>query len=115
MTLLLLTSTLSAKATHVALEMLFFKLKHLSGMSHLLLCLVMTLMDITNDKAVPLTKQLINDYERFTKHQPFAVMPVPTRKKFLPYGTSPPQGEGENGRYSVETFVEKPNPEDAPN
>ena len=30
------------------------------------------------------------------------------------YGVIAPQGKGENGRYSVETFVEKPNPEDAP-
>ena len=33
---------LSAKATHVALEMLFFKPKHLSEMSHSLSCLVTT-------------------------------------------------------------------------
>ena len=34
------------------------------------------LMDITNDKAVPLTKQLINDYEE-THASTIAVMPVP--------------------------------------
>ncbi len=30
------------------------------------------------------------------------------------YGVIDPQGEGVNGLYSVETFVEKPKPEDAP-
>ena len=30
------------------------------------------------------------------------------------YGVIAPQGEGINGLYSVETFVEKPAPEDAP-
>lgn len=70
------------------------------------------LMDITNDKAVPLTKQLINDYEE-THASTIAVMPVP-HEEVSSYGVIAPQGKGENGRYSVETFVEKPNPEDAP-
>ena len=34
------------------------------------------LMDITNEKAVPLTKQLMDDYER-THASTIAVMPVP--------------------------------------
>ena len=54
------------------------------------------LMDITNDKAMPLTKQLMNDYE--ATHA----------------STIAPQGEGLNGLYSVEKFVEKPSPEEAP-
>lgn len=62
------------------------------------------LMDITNDKAVPLTKQLINDYEE-THASTIAVMPVP-HEEVSSYGVIAPQGEGENGRYSVETFVE---------
>ena len=70
------------------------------------------LMDITNDKAVPLTKQLINDYEE-THASTIAVMPV-SSEEVSAYGVIAPQGKGENGRYSVETFVEKPNPEDAP-
>ena len=45
------------------------------------------LMDITNDKAVPLTKQLINDYEE-THASTIAVMPVHT-KKFLLMVSSP--------------------------
>lgn len=70
------------------------------------------LMDITNNKAVPLTKQLINDYEE-THASTIAVMPVP-HEEVSAYGVITPQDKGENGRYSVETLVEKPNPEDAP-
>jgi len=70
------------------------------------------LMDITNDKAVPLTKQLMNDYEE-THASTIAVMKVP-HDDVSSYGVIDPQGEGVNGLYSVETFVEKPKPEDAP-
>ena len=70
------------------------------------------LMDITDDNAVPLTKQLIDDYEE-THASTIAVMPVP-HEDVSAYGVIAPHGEGHNGRYSVETFVEKPNPEDAP-
>lgn len=70
------------------------------------------LMDINNDKAVPLTKQLINDYEN-THASIIAVMPVP-HEEVSSYGVIAPQGEGKDGLYSVETFVEKPAPEDAP-
>ena len=70
------------------------------------------LMDITNDKAVPLTKQLMNDYEE-THASTIAVMKMP-HDEVSSYGVINPQGEGVNGLYSVETFVEKPKPEDAP-
>ena len=70
------------------------------------------LMDINNDKAVPLTKQLINDYEN-THASTIAVMHVP-HEDVSSYGVIAPQGEGKDGLYSVETFVEKPAPEDAP-
>ena len=70
------------------------------------------LMDITDENAVPLTKQLMNDYEK-THASTIAVMPVP-HEDVSSYGVIAPQGEGINGRYSVETFVEKPAPEDAP-
>ena len=69
------------------------------------------LMDITNDKAVPLTKQLMNDYEE-THASTIAVMKVP-HDEVSSYGVINPQGEGVNGLYSVKTFVEKPKPEDA--
>ena len=70
------------------------------------------LMDITNDDALPLTKQLMNDYDE-THASTIAVMEVP-REEVSSYGVIAPQGEGINGLYSVETFVEKPNPEEAP-
>ena len=63
------------------------------------------LMDITNDKAVPLTKA--------THASTIAVMQVP-HDEVSSYGVIAPQGEGVKGLYSVETFVEKPKPEDAP-
>ncbi|WP_369350650.1 UTP--glucose-1-phosphate uridylyltransferase GalU [Streptococcus hillyeri] len=70
------------------------------------------LMDITNDKALPLTKQLINDFNA-THASTIAVMPVP-HEDVSSYGVIAPQGEGVNGLYSVDTFVEKPTPEEAP-
>nr|MBU6863739.1 UTP--glucose-1-phosphate uridylyltransferase [Streptococcus oralis] len=42
-----------------------------------------------------------------------AVMPDPP-DEVSAYGVIDPQGEGKDGLYSVETFVEKPAPEDAP-
>lgn len=69
-------------------------------------------MDITDTKAVPLTKQLMNDYEQIHAST-IAVMRVP-HEEVSAYGVIAPQGEGINGLYSVDTFVEKPKPEDAP-
>lgn len=40
-------------------------------------------------------------------------MPVP-HEEVSAYGVIAPHGEVENGLHSVETFVEKPAPEDAP-
>lgn len=70
------------------------------------------LMDITDEKALPLTKRLMNDYEQ-TFASTIAVMPVPHDEVFA-YGVTAPQGEGVDGLYSVETFVENPAPEEAP-
>lgn len=70
------------------------------------------LMDITDPTVTPLTKQLIDDYEQ-THASTIAVMPVP-HEEVSSYGVIAPQGEGVNGLYSVDTFVEKPKPEDAP-
>ena len=50
------------------------------------------LMDITDDNAVPLTKQLMNDYEE-THASTIAVMPVP-HDEVSAYGVIAPQGEG---------------------
>ncbi len=54
----------------------------------------------------------------FVGNEPFVVMlgdvmPVP-HEDVSAYGVIAPQGEGNNGLYSVETFVEKPAPEEAP-
>ena len=69
-------------------------------------------MDITDDTATTLTKQLMNDYDE-THASTIAVMKVP-HEEVSAYGVIAPQGEGIKGLYSVETFVEKPAPEDAP-
>lgn len=69
------------------------------------------LMNI-NGEGEPLTKQLIRDFEK-SHASTIAVMPVPT-DEVSAYGVIAPHGEGKNGLYSVETFVEKPAPEEAP-
>ncbi|WP_159591303.1 UTP--glucose-1-phosphate uridylyltransferase GalU [Streptococcus halichoeri] len=70
------------------------------------------LMDITDSSAIPLTKQLMDDYET-THASTIAVMQVP-HQDVSSYGVIAPQGETVNGLYSVDTFVEKPTPEEAP-
>ncbi|WP_303975010.1 UTP--glucose-1-phosphate uridylyltransferase GalU [Streptococcus merionis] len=69
------------------------------------------LMNI-NGEGDLLTKQLIEDFDR-THASTIAVMQVP-HEEVSSYGVIAPIGEGDHGLYSVETFVEKPNPEDAP-
>ncbi|AYB03753.1 UTP--glucose-1-phosphate uridylyltransferase GalU [Streptococcus iniae] len=68
------------------------------------------LMDITDNKAIPLTKQLMDDYEK-THASTIAVMKVP-HEEVSSYGVIAPQGKAVNGLYSVDNFVEKPKPED---
>lgn len=70
------------------------------------------LMDITSQDAAPLTRQLMDDYDK-THASTIAVMEVP-HEEVSAYGVIAPQGKGKEGFYSVETFVEKPKPEDAP-
>lgn len=70
------------------------------------------LMDITDENAVPLTRQLMDDYEA-THASTIAVMQVP-HEEVGAYGVIDPQGEGVNGLYSVDTFVEKPSTDEAP-
>ncbi|GMA46480.1 UTP--glucose-1-phosphate uridylyltransferase [Tetragenococcus muriaticus PMC-11-5] len=67
--------------------------------------------DITSNQ-VPLTKQLINDYEK-TKASTLGVMPVP-HEDTSKYGIIEPNGKIEEGLYDVNSFVEKPKPEQAP-
>ncbi|MCI1903084.1 MAG: UTP--glucose-1-phosphate uridylyltransferase GalU [Enterococcaceae bacterium] len=67
--------------------------------------------DIMVDE-VPLTKQLINDYDR-TRASILSVIEV-ENKETRKYGIIDPLGESEPGLYHVKSFVEKPTPEDAP-
>lgn len=60
---------------------------------------------------VPLTKQLINDYEK-TGSSVVAVMEVP-ESETNKYGVIDPKSS-DNGLYEVQGFVEKPEPKDAP-
>lgn len=61
---------------------------------------------------IPLTKQLMNDYDN-TKASTLAVMPIP-HEDTSKYGVIDPTSEVSKGLYDVKAFVEKPKPEDAP-
>lgn len=67
--------------------------------------------DIMVDE-VPLTKQLMNNYDE-RKASTLAVIPVP-HEETSKYGVIEPVEEVEEGIYTVNSFVEKPAPEDAP-
>lgn len=67
--------------------------------------------DLMSDK-VPLTKQLINEYEK-THSSILAVKKVP-HEEVSAYGVIDPQSEVEPGLFNVNRFVEKPAAEDAP-
>lgn len=67
--------------------------------------------DLMRDK-VPLTKQLIDRYDK-THASTLAVMRVP-HAKTKDYGVIEPISELDHGLYDVKSFVEKPAPKDAP-
>lgn len=67
--------------------------------------------DLMTDK-VPLTKQLVNDYEK-THASTIAVMKVP-HEETSKYGIINPDKMVSKGLYGVKNFVEKPTPEKAP-
>ena len=67
--------------------------------------------DLMKDK-VPLTKQLIDRYDK-THASTLAVMRVP-HAKTKDYGVIEPISELDHGLYDVKSFVEKPAPKDAP-
>lgn len=67
--------------------------------------------DIMVDE-IPLTKQLMNDYDN-TKASTLAVMPIP-HEDTSKYGVIDPTSEVSKGLYDVKAFVEKPKPEEAP-
>ncbi|MGB9343191.1 UTP--glucose-1-phosphate uridylyltransferase GalU [Trichococcus sp.] len=73
---------------------------------------VVMLGDDLMEDEVPLTKQLMDAYER-THASNIAVMEVP-HEETSKYGIIDPDQELEPGLFNVRRFVEKPNPEDAP-
>ena len=95
----------------------FIRQKHPLGLGHAVLqvgnepFIVMLGDDIMTD-TVPLTKQLISDYEQ-TQASTLAVMRVP-HEETSKYGIISPNGEVSKGLYDVQSFVEKPKPENAP-
>ena len=99
----------------------FIRQSHPKGLGHAVLqakafvgnepFVVMLGDDIMEDK-VPLSKQLMNDYES-THASTIAVMEVP-HDETSKYGIINPEAEVSEGLYSVNSFVEKPKPEEAP-
>jgi UTP--glucose-1-phosphate uridylyltransferase len=99
----------------------FIRQSHPKGLGHAVLqakafvgnepFVVMLGDDIMEDK-IPLSKQLITDYEN-THASTIAVMKVP-HEETSKYGIINPERETEKGLYNVESFVEKPKPEEAP-
>lgn len=99
----------------------FIRQSHPKGLGHAVLqakafvgnepFVVMLGDDIMEDK-VPLTKQLIDDYDN-THASTIAVMRVP-HEDTSKYGIINPETEVKKGLYNVKNFVEKPKPEEAP-
>ncbi|WP_034551185.1 UTP--glucose-1-phosphate uridylyltransferase GalU [Carnobacterium funditum] len=73
---------------------------------------VVMLGDDLMEDEVPLTKQLINGYDK-THASNIAVMKVPHEDTYK-YGIIDPEGQVDETTYNVRSFVEKPKPEDAP-
>ena len=99
----------------------FIRQSHPKGLGHAVLQakafigdepFVVMLGDDLMESEIPLTKQLINDYEK-THASTIAVMAVP-HQEVDKYGVIAPEGEVEKGLYNVANFVEKPAIEDAP-
>ncbi|MBO1307530.1 UTP--glucose-1-phosphate uridylyltransferase GalU [Enterococcus sp. 669A] len=99
----------------------FIRQSHPKGLGHAVLqakafvgnepFVVMLGDDLMEDK-IPLTKQLVNDYEK-THASTIAVMRVP-HEDTSKYGIINPGEEVEKGLFNVKNFVEKPNPKEAP-
>lgn len=73
---------------------------------------VVMLGDDLMEDEVPLTKQLINGYDK-THASNIAVMKVP-HEETSKYGIIDVEGQVDETTYNVRRFVEKPKPEDAP-
>ncbi len=99
----------------------FIRQSHPKGLGHAVLQakafvgnepFVVMLGDDLMDDTIPLTKQLINDYERTTAST-IAVMKVP-HEDTSKYCIINPGNKIGKGLYNVKSFVEKPKPEEAP-
>lgn len=99
----------------------FIRQSHPRGLGHAVLQakafvgnepFVVMLGDDLMEDEIPLTKQLINDYEK-THASTIAVMKVPHEETYK-YGIIDPEAEVADGLYNVRSFVEKPKPENAP-
>ncbi|MCF6515690.1 UTP--glucose-1-phosphate uridylyltransferase GalU [Lactobacillus sp. S2-2] len=73
---------------------------------------VVMLGDDLMKSKVPLTKQLMDSYEK-TGNSTLSVMRVP-HDDTSKYGVIDPESKIDEGLYNVNSFVEKPNPDDAP-
>lgn len=99
----------------------FIRQSHPKGLGHAVLQarafvgnepFVVMLGDDLMEDQVPLTKQLIDNYEK-THASMIAVMDVP-HEDTSKYGIIDPGMEVEKGLFNVKNFVEKPAPENAP-
>ncbi|TWP29606.1 UTP--glucose-1-phosphate uridylyltransferase GalU [Apibacter muscae] len=99
----------------------FIRQSHPRGLGHAVLQakafvgnepFVVMLGDDLMEDSIPLTRQLIMDYEK-TYASTIAVMKVP-EEETSKYGIIAPERMIEKGLYNVLNFVEKPNPKDAP-
>lgn len=99
----------------------FIRQSHPKGLGHAVLQarafvgnepFVVMLGDDLMEDQVPLTKQLIDNYEK-THASTIAVMNVP-HEDTSKYGIIDPGMEVEKGLFNVKNFVEKPAPENAP-
>ncbi|OTN76106.1 UTP-glucose-1-phosphate uridylyltransferase [Enterococcus sp. 8G7_MSG3316] len=99
----------------------FIRQSHPKGLGHAVLQarafvgnepFVVMLGDDLMEDEVPLTKQLIDDYEK-THASTIAVMDVP-HEDTSKYGIIDPGMQVDKGLYNVKNFVEKPSPDKAP-
>ncbi|MFK4566755.1 UTP--glucose-1-phosphate uridylyltransferase GalU [Enterococcus sp. UD-01] len=99
----------------------FIRQSHPKGLGHAVLQakafvgnepFIVMLGDDIMDDDIPLSKQLMNDYDD-THASTIAVMKVP-HEDTSKYGIINPEMEVSKGLYNVNSFVEKPKPEEAP-
>lgn len=112
---------LTQSITHLGINLYFTRQPHPAGLGDAILrarsfvgdepFAVMLGDDLMDDK-VPLTKQLINRYNK-THASTIAVMPVP-HEEVSKYGVIEPASEIEPGLINVKSFVEKPEIDKAP-